>query len=160
MNEINEIKIPQGVESISVTQHDDKVVIEFMPKKSKFKAGDKVTLKKGCSSKNALTYLSVFDEFAGKELTINKCINGTFVGFDETNYIFYEDWLEPYTEELKKGDLAIFWDDTTDHALIRIYDKKGHKYHYDSSAPYGSPWENAIKFESKEQFEKVLRGGI
>ena len=92
MNEISEIKIPKGVESISVTHHDDKIVIEFIP------------------------------------------------------------------EDLKKGDLAIFWNNGDgDDAAIRLYDKKGHECYYDS---YGIGWENAIKFESKEQFEKVLRGEI
>ena len=40
MNKMNEIKIPKGVESISVTQHDDKIVIEFIPEEPKFKQGD------------------------------------------------------------------------------------------------------------------------
>jgi hypothetical protein len=92
MNEINEIKIPKGVESISVTQHDDRVVIEFIP------------------------------------------------------------------EELKKGDLAIFWDNEYgDYPLIRMYDSKDYRGYYDSCGLF---WDNAIKFESKEQFEKVLRGEI
>jgi len=40
MNEIKEIKIPKGVDRIAVKQHDDKVVIEFIPKKPKLKEGD------------------------------------------------------------------------------------------------------------------------
>ena len=92
MNEINEIKIPEGVDRISVKQHNGKIVIEFIP------------------------------------------------------------------EEPKKGDLAIFWDyGDRDDSTIRLYDKKEDERHYDSS---GAWWDNAIKFESKEQFEKVLRGEI
>ena len=40
MEKINEIKIPKGVESISVKQHNNKIVIEFIPEKAKFKRGD------------------------------------------------------------------------------------------------------------------------
>lgn len=91
MNEISEIKIPEGVDRIAVKQHDDKIVIEFIP------------------------------------------------------------------EELKNGDLAIFWYEFKTFAVIKIYDRKDHDSHCDSSGVY---WKNAIKFESKEQFEKVLRGKI
>lgn len=256
MEKINEIKLPKGVESISVTQHDYRVVIKFIPKgdefkngdfvyedgrimivgefsikrkryhalvcpkidlkvlynryyaptmplsslsfrhateeekqvlidamkkdgkrwnaekmciedipNRKFKVGDKVKIKDGVSSKThryiGPHFTSTMDEFIGKELTVKKCHNG-FVLFNEDDYgyLFPEDWLEPYTEKLKKGDLAIFWDDDKDHALIRIYDRKYHEYHYDSSGTHDSPWKNAIKFESKDQFEKVLRGEI
>lgn len=257
MNEINEIKIPKGVESISVTQHDDKVVIEFMPKepqfkngdfvhedgrimivdelskkriisyhaliypaidlkvvyynrtyapttplsslsfrpatdeekqllidamekdgkrwnaykkciedipKRKFKEGDKVRIKDGISSKThryrSPNFTEPMDEFIGKELTVKRYSYIEWVVFyeDDYGYQFSEDWLEPYTEELKKGDLAIFWDDYGKaEAIIRLYDKKGHKYHCDSSNIH---LDNAIKFESKEQFEKILRGEI
>jgi hypothetical protein len=91
MNEIKEIKLPKGVDSISVTHHDDKIVIEFIP------------------------------------------------------------------EEPKNGDLAIFWDNDKTYAAIRLYGGRYREYHCDS---FGSIWDNAIKFESKEQFEKLLRGEI
>ena len=163
MNKINEIKLPEGVESISVTQHDDKIVIEFIPEKSKFKAGDKVKIKDGISSKTHKEvgpgFVDTMDEFIGKELTVKGYSNDGYVLFNEDyiGYHFAEDWLEPYTEELKKGDLAIFWDYDKDDAIIKLYDRKDHEYHYDSS---GINWDSAIKFESKEQFEKVLRGEI
>lgn len=248
MKEIKEIKIPKGVDRISVKQHDDRVVIEFIPEKAKFKEGDfvyedgrimivksypnmyhantypkhsnrvgynglygvdfssltfryategekqllidamkkdgkqwnadkkciedipkpkfkngdKVTLKSGCISKTGLEYLPLFDRYIGVRLEVDsysesgnvRCNNG---------FYFAEDWLEPWSDEPKngdepkKGDLAIFWDYTKEGAIIRIYDKKNHIYHYDS---YGMDWNNAIKFESKEQFEKILRGEI
>lgn len=251
MKEINEIKIPKGVESISVTQHDDKIVIEFIPKgdkfkngdfvyengrimivknypnsyyaliypksdmepvyngryaptmslsclsfryateeerqllidamkkdgkrwnadkkciedipQPKFKAGDKVKIKDGISSEThervGPCFTSGMDKFIGKELTVKEYIDGGSVLFNEDyfEYCFHEDWLEPYTDEPKKGDLAIFWDYDKGGAIISLYDKKGHRYHYDSRGIY---WKNAIKFESKEQFEKVLRGEI
>jgi len=249
MNEIKEIKIPEGVDRIAVTQHDDKIVIEFIPEKSefkegdfvyedgrimiiksypnnyyaliyskldmepfynkryaptiplsslsfryateeekqllidamrkdgkrwnadkkciediskrKFKVGDKVKIKDGISSKThrciSPYFTGTMDEFIGKELTVKEYTYDGFVAFDDYGYQFSEDWLEPYTEEPKKGDLAIFWDDNKDCAIIRIYNIKGYSYHSDS---YGHLWENAIKFESKEQFEKLLRGEI
>jgi hypothetical protein len=151
MNEINEIKLPKGVDRISVTQHDDKIVIEFIPKEPKFKIGDKVRVKRGVSigTNKCDELILTVDAYYEQHRNILYC-----KGFP---YLFHEDWLEPYSEELKKGDLAIFWDYDKDHATIRLYDKKGHEYHYDSNGIY---WGNAIKFESKEQFEKLLRGEI
>ena len=60
---------------------------------------------------------------------------------------------QPWSDEPKKGDLAIFWDNGTSYATIRVYDrKKDNKYHYDSCDIY---WKkNSIRFESKEQYEK------
>ena len=64
-------------------------------------------------------------------------------------------------EEPKKGDLAIFWEEKKKYATIRIYDqsKESEEYvrHQDN---IGSNWKNAIKFESKEQYEKLLKGEI
>ena len=253
MNKISEIKIPKGVDRISVKQHDDKVVIECIPKwnefkngdfvyedgrimiinkfsevgiaysalvypnidldteynnhyglgtnisdlnfryateeekqllidamkkdgkrwnaekkciedipKRKFKVGDKVRIKDGISNKTHERvipgFTSTMDKFIGKELTVK----GYRVGFaviseDYCGYYFNEDWLEPY-EELKKGDLAIFWDNGSHHrASVRMY---GSLFAHDYLDTCGVRWDNAIKFESKEQFEKVLRGEI
>lgn len=246
MNEINEIKLPKCVDRIAVTQHDDKIVIEFIPEKykfkrgdilkstitpeltvifdkttsttafdsiyhngeasnhgwclsrfrhvtkeekqeffdelevkgkrwdadkkciedipeRKFKIGDKVKIKDGISSETHRyirpNFTEPMDEFIGKELTVEKYNSSGYVVFyeDDYGYQFAEDWLEPWSDEPKKGDLAIFWDYVKDGAIIRLYDKKGHIHHYDS---HGMHWDNAIKFESKEQFEKVLRGKI
>ena len=162
MNEINEIKLPKGVDRISVKQHDDKIVIEFVSEKPKFKEGDKVRIKDGISSESHSHihphFTSGMDKFIGKELTVKGHYHG-FVILDEDSlgYQFDEDWLEPYTEEPKNGDLAIFWDNYKDAAIIKLYDRKEYAYHCDSFDMY---WSNAIKFESKEQFEKVLRGEI
>ena len=163
MNEINEIKIPKGIDRIAVKQHDDKVVIEFIPEKRKFKAGDKVKIKDGISSEThsgvGPSFVDTMDKFIGKELTVKGYSNNGWVVFyeDDRKYGFSDDWLEPWSDEPKKGDLAIFWDYDKDDAIIKLYDRKDHEYHYDSS---GINWDSAIKFESKEQFEKVLRGEI
>ena len=162
MNEMNEIKIPKGVDRIAVKQHNDKVVIEFIPEEAKFKRGDKVRIKDGISSKThkevSPSFNSAMDRFIGKELTVQEYTNDGFVILfeDYIKFYFREDWLEPWSDELKKGDLAIFWDNEYgDYPLIRMYDSKDYRGYYDSCGLF---WDSAIKFESKEQFEKVLRG--
>lgn len=135
--------------------------------KRKFKAGDKVKIKDGISSKThrfiSPNFASTMDEFIGKELTVKEYTNRGFVVFneDKLGYLFAEDWLEPWSDEPKKGDLAIFWDNGKSYAIIRFYDRKDNRYHYDSSGTHGSPWNNAVKWDgTKEQFEKILRGEI
>ena len=64
-------------------------------------------------------------------------------------------------EELKKGDLAIFWDDDTECAALRFYEQSnwsGARFQHEDS--FGFNWANAVKFESKEQYEKLLKGEI
>ena len=147
----------------------EKKCIEDIPDR-KFKAGDKVKIKDGISSKTHEHIHPWFtipmDEFIGKEMTVEKYNRNGFVvtDADYIGYQFSEDWLEPYTEEPKKGDLAIFWDNDVykEYASVRLYDRKGDSVHY-GSCHYdscGISWRNAIKFESKEQFEKLLRGEI
>ena len=64
-------------------------------------------------------------------------------------------------EKPKKGDLAIFWEEKKKYATIRIYgqSKESEEYvrHKDN---IGSNWKNAIKFESKEQYERLIKGEI
>jgi hypothetical protein len=68
---------------------------------------------------------------------------------------------ENIPEEPKEGDLAIFWDYNKEFAIIKRYYRlnKGVEYrrHQDIQGLY---WDNAIKFESKEQYEKLLNGEI
>jgi hypothetical protein len=58
---------------------------------------------------------------------------------------------------MKKGDLAIFWDDKKEFAIICIYVEYIHGRHFDCTK---CDWKNAIKFESKEQYERLIRGEI
>ena len=252
MEKINEITIPEGVNRIAVTQHDDKIVIEFIPEKSEFKegdfiykdgrimivksypsnyhanaypehssivhysdwygvtfssptfrhateeekqllidamkkdgkrwnadkkciediperkfnAGDKVKIKDGISSethRNVGPYFTEpMDEFIGKKLTVEKYSSMGFVVTDADyfGYNFAEDWLEPCSEEPKKGDWAIFWDNYPLNPLIRLYHAKSHSgnSYIDN---FGTAWDNAVKWDgTKEQFEKVSRGEI
>lgn len=148
--------------------NDDKKCIEDIPQQ-KFKVGDKVKIRDGVSSKTIIFDKIYFnpsmDFFIGKQMVVEKnrivadclCVECKDLDGVSILNIFKEDWLEPCSDEPKKGDLAIFWDYDKADANITIYDKKDHKYHSDIS---GIHWENAIKFESKEQFEKILRGEI
>ena len=178
MNEISEIKIPKGVDSISVKQHDDRIVIEFIPEKSKFKRGDFIyedgrimIVKEYPHEFYALIYPkeNMEVEYNGRyaDPAYLSYLSFRYATEDEKQLLIDamkkdgKRWNAEAMEIediLKNGDLAIFWDyDKEDDAIIRLYDKKDHRYHRDSS---DIPWENAIKFESKEQFEKVLRGEI
>ena len=155
-------KIHDGLKSIGKRWDADKKCIEDIPK-PKFKVGDKVRIKDGISNKTHRDIYPLFtepmDEFIGKEMTVEKYNRNGFVVTDADyfEYQFAEDWLEPWSEEPKNGDLAIFWDYSKDIAIMRTYREKKGMLHYDS---VGYPWKNAIKFESKEQFEKVLKGEI
>lgn len=135
----------------------------------KFKKGDKVRIKEGISSK---THESVFpfftpdvDDFIGVTMTVYRYTHheaGCYVVCDESGFVFHEDWLEPYVEELKEGDLAIFWNDDKKLATIRIYydrsnESDEHLWYKDTP---GFIWANAVKFESVEQYRKLLKGEI
>ena len=63
---------------------------------------------------------------------------------------------------MKKGDLAIFWYFDKTQAVVRLFDnEQGDVFqtpiYVDNT---GHWWANAIKFESKEQFEQLIRGEI
>ena len=68
---------------------------------------------------------------------------------------------EDIPEEPKKGDLAIFWDKDKRYAAIRFYEQSvgsGTRIlHKDQN---GFDWDNAIKFESKEQYERFIKREI
>ena len=75
---------------------------------------------------------------------------------DGKNYIVVEVEREP---ELKEGDMAIFWDNNTEDAIISVYKR------LDDNSCYvdhlGLCWDNALKWDgTKEQYERVLRGEI
>lgn len=157
---IEEIGFSEMVEVINemVSEAED------IPKR-KFKKGDKVRIKHGVSSKTHCRIIPGFmeemDNLIGKTMTVESYSDwNNYVVCEGTGYSFLEEWLEPY-EELKKGDFAIFWDDIKERAIIRFYDQsnESEKYirHKDNM---GSNWKNAIKFESKEQYERFIKGEI
>lgn len=77
---------------------------------------------------------------------------------DGKNYLVVE--VENEEQELKEGDLAIFWDDNSGEARIAIYKRRDYDFglYVDHSDKY---WFNAIKWDgTKEQYEKVLRGEV
>ena len=74
---------------------------------------------------------------------------------DGKNYLVVEVEQEP---ELKKGDMAIFWDSNPSVAFISIYQHFVDGKHIDHMGIY---WDNAIKWDgTKEQYERVMRGEI
>ena len=157
---LGEISFSQMVEIMNKRVSEaDKPCVEDIPVR-KFKKGDKVVLKSGYKKSDGLLYLTDFDRFIGNPLTIRGYTDTECVHFSDCPYIFEEEWLEPY-EGLKKGDLAILWDDSKKYAIIRFYDRPDesekclrHKDNIEFS------WANAIKFESKEQYERLINGEI
>jgi hypothetical protein len=138
----------------------EKLCVEDIPKR-KFKKGDKVRIKHGVSSKThrgvGPGFINTMDKFIGKELTVKEYSSRGWVVFYGYKCEFAEDWLEPY-EELKEGDLAIFWDNLSRrYASVRIFGRLTVCGYFDIT---GVRWDNAIKFESKEQFEKLIKGEI
>ena len=86
----------------------------------------------------------------GSKATIQgKVIDGKY-------YLVVE--VENEEQELKEGDMAIFWDYTSCEAIIAVYRGFVDGSYVDHLAMY---WDNAIKWDgTKEQYEKVLRGKI
>jgi hypothetical protein len=140
----------------------EKKCIEDIPKR-KFKKGDKVRIKHGVSSKTHHSISPYFppemDCLIGKTMTVDRyTIRDNYVVCNGSDWRFHEEWLEPYAEELKEGDLAIFWDNVSRrYASVRIFSHLTLHRYFDIS---GVGWDNAIKFESKEQYEKLIKGEI
>jgi hypothetical protein len=68
--------------------------------------------------------------------------------------------VEDIPAELKKGDLAIFWDSDKGSAFIGEYDYFIGDIPFPHRDHRGDGWKNAIKFESTEQYIKLLKGEI
>lgn len=74
---------------------------------------------------------------------------------DGKNYLVVEVEREP---ELKRGDLAIFWDRDPSLAFIAVYQNIERGNYVDHMDLY---WANALKWDgTKEQYERVLRGEL
>lgn len=132
----------------------------------KFQKGDKVRIKEGISSKThhniSPTFLEEMDELIGTTMTVSGYTHGNgYVVCKESGWRFHEDWLEPYVEELKEGDLAIFWNLDKWEAFVGKYNgllDNGSSFPHQDHR--GNIWANAIKFESVEQYEKLIKGEI
>ena len=75
---------------------------------------------------------------------------------DGKNYLVVEVEQEP---ELKEGDMAIFWDDNSEDAIISVCKRLDDNGRYVDHL--GLCWDNAIKWDgTREQYEKVLRGEL
>ena len=144
--------------------NNDKKCVEDIPKR-KFKAGDKVKIKDGVSSKThsgvGPGFTSTMDEFIGKELTVKEYANDGFVVLfgDYLKFHFHEDWLEPWSDEPKAGDMVIAWNNDMSLAVIGIKidanPAQGCKHVLNNNNSY----KHAIKFDgTKEHLEKVRKG--
>lgn len=135
----------------------DKKCIEDIPKR-KFKNGDKVTLKSRCISKTGLEYLPFFDKYIGERLEV---VSYTESGNVQCNncFFFHEDWLEPWSDEPKVGDMVIAWNNDMSLAVIGIKidanPAQGCKHVLNNNNSY----KHAIKFDgTKEHLEKIRKG--
>ncbi len=140
--------------------NEEKLCIEDIPKR-KFKKGDKVRIKHGVSSKTHCNigpaFVEEMDDLIGKTMIVDRyTYMSDYVVCNEYGWSFLEEWLEPY-EELKEGDLAIFWDVNKKYAAIKVYKQ----FLTDATFPHQdhmeTRWKNAIKFESKEQYERFIK---
>ena len=129
----------------------------------KFKKGEKVRITEGISSKThdnvGPAFVKEMDDLIGKTMTIDRYTDeDSYVECEGMYWSFLEEWLEPY-EELKDGDLAIFWEFDKTRAVVRLFDNEHSdvSFYVDNT---GYWWYNAIKFESKEQYERLIRGEI
>ena len=163
---VEEISFTRMVEILNGRVSEmEKRCVEDIPVR-KFQKGDKVRIKEGISSKTHCYITPGFkdgmNDFIGETMTVSGYTHGSgYVVCNESGYRFLEEWLEPY-EELKKGDLAIFWDDYKEFATIRIYDRlNGSEGEYFRHKDHiGVNWKNAIKLESKEQFKRFINGEL
>jgi len=144
--------------------NEEKKCVEDIPKR-RFKNGDKVRIKKGISSKTHYDispgFVGDMDDLIGKTMTVSRYTHECgYVVCNENYRRFHEDWLEPYVEELKAGDLAIFWDYNKGSAFIGEYDYFIRGVDFPHKDKMGNVWANAVKFESVEQYRKLLKGEI
>lgn len=133
----------------------EKLCIEDIPQR-KFKPGDMVKLKDGMRDKRGESpYFTIeMDVFIGKVLTVKSYNSKGYIFLNEAgDWAFAEAWFEPYSDEPEFGELAIFWDNYKEHSNIAIYKGRNSKGYIDHD---NTPWFNAVKFESKEQFEKHI----
>lgn len=143
----------------------DKKCVEDIPK-PKFKAGDKVKIKDGISSKTHRFIRPYFVDgmgaFIGKELTVKEYNSDGFVVFSGRypEHEFAEDWLEPWSDEPKVGDWVIYWDSIQTAKvgiLACIRPNERYKYVVDD----GDWWRYAVKWNgTKEHLEKIRKGEI
>ena len=134
----------------------EKLCIEDIPQR-KFNPGDKVKLKDGVLDKRGDPpyFTAKMDKFIGKVLTVGHYSTEDYILLNEAGYsVFAEDWLEPYSDIPEIGELAIFWDSCKKYSRISIYAQRTTESHRDH---LGVVWVNAIKFISKEQFEKHIK---
>lgn len=133
----------------------------------KFKAGDKVKIKDGISSKthNGVVplFVDAMDEFIGKELTVKKYNSMGFVVFyeDDYGYRFSEDWLEPWSDEPKVGDLVIAWNNDMSLAVIGVKINARPMQACKHVLNNNNSYKYAVKFNgTRDHLEKIRSGKV
>lgn len=144
----------------------EKKCIEDIPKR-KFKAGDKVRIKDGISSKTHGNIKPIFtpgmDAYIGRKLTVKEYIGNGRVIFSEDIYgpIFDENWLEPWSDEPKVGDWVIAWDVNRKAANVGILEALGGEGEVFKYVVNGFKWMIAVKWNGTiEHLEKVRKGEL
>jgi hypothetical protein len=149
--------------------NNDKKCIEDIQKR-KFKAGDKVRIKDGISSKTQGSVYPYFVDFLDqyKVMTVKKYITtdiGEYITTSEAkrgdhHFGFAEDWLEPWSDEPKVGDWVIFWDHIEVARIGMLTDIRPdelEKYVVDHLIG----WNHAVKWDGTiEHLEKVMKGEL
>lgn len=171
---MNIIKIPEGVEELKISQESGGVVIEFVPK---FKEGDFVYEDRRIMivEKYPNFYKAMICPPIDDEVVYNRGYGLPF-SFPSFRFATEEekklllDALEkdgkkwnaeklciediPKSNTPEQGKLAIFWDKNRKSSYIRLYKGFTCGVHRDND---DIGWDNAIKFESQEQFEEHIK---
>jgi len=168
------IKIPEGVEELEISYEDGRVIIEFAPR---FKEGDFI-----CEDRRIMIvekypsfYKAMICPPIDDEVVYNR---GYGLPFSSPSFRFATeeekklllDALEkdgkkwnaeklciediPKSNTPEQGKLAIFWNRNRKSSYIRLYKGFTCGVHCDNDDIY---WDNAIKFESQEQFEEHIK---
>jgi len=176
------LEIPEGSKATiqgKVIDGKNYLVVEIEERKSEFKDGDFVVLDDGWVSiyKGAGESRDTISDYTGCWISgIDRFFEGTDsrimdnsiryatdkekqILLDHLAKCGYEWDGEKLVEVLREGDMAIFWDDNTEDAIISVCKRLNDNGSYVDHL--GLCWDNAIKWDgTKEQYEKVLRGEL
>lgn len=144
----------------------NKKCIEDIPRR-KFKAGDKVQIKAGVSSKTHSSISPAFvprmDECIGKTMEVESYDEEGYIALVGQSWNFVEDWLELYKEEYIIGEWYFFYNNYKEKGVLR---KLKDFYPITDSPTFPYPfkdngdrfWKHAIPWNgTREQLEDLTR---
>lgn len=162
------LKIPEGckVESVSMLRIDSESVEELYAKDTIIvvlapefnpKPGDYVVTDDGQAGIN--TKSGFYRLGRASNLPFTRYASDTqkdeFDKLLKEAGLMYDRYSEDVIELPKEGDLCIFWDGKlTNRAIIHLLD--GFDFRGCPTEISGDTWQNCIKFESEEQFRKLI----